>query len=82
MHSTLSKKIFFLDCKTTPRNPYFFISIKVCSPIVGKSILKSCFFFGSFIKIPSEFFFNSDSIFFVPSLPSLAKILPSLTTMA
>ena len=57
MHSGLSRKIFFLDSKTTPRKAYFLASLKVCKPIVGRSILKSCFFFGNLIKIPSDFFF-------------------------
>jgi len=54
MHSVLSRKIFFLDCKTKPRNPYFLASLKVCKPIVGKSILKSCFFFGNLTKTSSS----------------------------
>ena len=35
MHSTLSKKIFFLDCKTTPLNPYFLISLNELNTIDG-----------------------------------------------
>ena len=33
-------------------------------------------------KLGIESIFNLDNIFFVPSLPSLAKILPPLTTRA
>ena len=54
---------------------------KVFNPIVGKSTLKSCFFFGNLIKIPLKFFIFLIflSIFFVP-FPSIEITLLFLTT--
>ena len=58
MHLSLSKKIFFFDFKTIPFKPYFLQSFNVLSPIVGKSIRKSCFFLGNLMRIPSDLFVN------------------------
>ena len=65
-------------------NPAFLHCSKVSNPIVGRSILKSCFFLGSLTNTPLRnfcFFFILLNIFCVPLLPSTAKTLPSLTTV-
>ena len=51
-------------------------------PIVGRSILRSCFFLGNLIKIPPVFFFSLENIIFVPLLSSVAIILLSFTINA
>ena len=63
MHLSLSKKTFFFDFKTIPLSPYFLQSFKVLRPIVGKSILKSCFFLGNLINMPPDFFLNLTTYF-------------------
>ena len=57
---------------------FFLQSFRVSNPIVGKSTLKSWFFFGNFIKTPFEFLGILESVFLVPSLISLAIIFWSL----
>ncbi|SVE27083.1 uncharacterized protein METZ01_LOCUS479937, partial [marine metagenome] len=51
MHWFLFKITFSLDFKTTPFNPALLQSLNVSIPIVGRSILRSCFFLGNLIKI-------------------------------
>ena len=52
MHLFFSRKIFCLSLSTIPLRPAFLQSFKVSKPIVGKSTLKSCFFFGYYINTP------------------------------
>ena len=63
----LFKKIFNLCFKTIPFKPAILHCLRVSSPIVGRSTLKSCLFFGNLISIPLgdlEFFiFLSFSVF-------------------
>ena len=52
MHLFFSRNIFCLSLSTIPLRPALLQSFKVSKPIVGKSTLKSCFFFGYLIKTP------------------------------
>ena len=52
MHFFRSKKTFCLLFKTIPLSPAFLQSLNVSIPIVGRSALRSCFFFGYLIKTP------------------------------
>ena len=86
MHLSLFKKIFFFDFRTMPFRSYFLQSFNVLRPIVGKSILKSCFFLGNLIKILSnEGIKVISSIFFNPELSlkkgNFSKIKPNKQDM-
>ena len=59
MHLFFSRKIFCLSLSTIPLRPAFLQSFKVSKPIVGKSTLKSCFFFVYLINTPPLIFFYS-----------------------
>ena len=85
----LSKKTCCLFFTTIPFSPVALHCLNVFNPIVGKSTLKSCFFFGNFTKLlisklfTSAFFkhfFSScfsfySNNFFISNYNSLAKII-------
>ena len=83
-HKDIDKRIVFKKniSKFFRKNllSYDLILIKQTIHLFRKSFIKKLL--GNLIKIPFEFFFNLESIFFVPSLSSLAIILPSATTNA
>ena len=47
-----SRKTFCLLFRTMPLSPEDLHCVKVFKPTVGKSILKSCFFFGNLTNTP------------------------------
>ena len=83
MHLFFSRKIFCLSLSTIPLRPAFLQSFKVSKPIVDKSTLISCFFFGYLISTPLLTFvlFIFLIKFFVPFEVSL-KIEFPLTIIA